>query len=237
MPLSRTKLTGSYENRMNEKKLIDSTSPLKRAAASFLPPDYGWKALFLMLLYNFITFNGTRLFNSHRYHFSMETFLDRAIPFVKEFVIIYIPVAFLQWIIGYYMISRDSRDNCITLVGGEMIAKSICLICFLLLPTTMVRADITGTDFLNRCVRYIYEIDPADNLFPSIHCLESWVIFRSTFYLRSLPKWLKHLHFIIALLVFASTLFVKQHVIADVIGGVIAVEIGLLIMKKVIRKQ
>lgn len=199
--------------------------------------NYGYKALLTMVLFNILTYFGSRIFTSGWHHYSMETSLDRAIPYVKEFIIIYIPVAYLQWIIGYYMISRDTWENCFTLVGAEIIGKFLCLICFLLLPTTMTRADINGTDFLNRCVRYLYEIDPADNLFPSIHCLESWVIFRSTFYLKSLPKWIKPLHLIITLLVFASTLFVKQHVMADVIGGVMVVEIGLLIMKKVTRKQ
>lgn len=209
----------------------------KNDFTSIMPPDYGCKALLAMVLLNILTYFGSRLFTSGLYHYSMETSLDRVIPYVKEFIIIYIPVAYLQWIIGFYMISRDTRENCFTLVGAEMIGKLLCLICFLFLPATMVRAEISGTDFLNRCVRYLYEIDPADNLFPSIHCLESWVIFRSTFYLKSLPKWVKPFQLIISLLIFASTLFVKQHVIADVIGGVIVVEIGLLIMNSVIRRQ
>ncbi len=221
---------------MKENDLAIKKPSWRRAVNSFLPPDYGCMALLAMVFFNIITYFGSRLFTSDWYHYSMETSLDRAIPYVKEFIIIYIPISYLQWIIGFYMISRDTRENCITLIGAEIIGKVLCLICFLLLPTTMIRADIAGTDFLNRCVRYLYEIDPADNLFPSIHCLESWVIFRSTFYLKALPKWAKPLHLIVTLLVFASTLFVKQHVIVDVIGGIIVAEIGLLIMKIVIRK-
>ena len=190
-----------------------------------------------MLSSNGIIYFGSRLLNSDCYHYSMVTTLDRAIPYIKEFIIIYIPVAYLQWGIGFYMICRDTRKNCITLAGADILGKIICLICFLLLPTTMNRPDICGADFLNRCVRLLYETDPADNLFPSIHCLESWLVFRSTFYLKSLPKWIKPLQFIISLLVCASTLFTKQHVIADVIAGVIVVEIGLLIMKSVTRRR
>lgn len=203
---------------------------------SLLPPDYGCKALIVMISFHILTYFASRFLTSGWHHYSMETSLDRAIPYIKEFIIIYMPVAFLQWIIGYYMIARDTRENCLTLAGAEIIGKFICLVCFLLLPTTMVRAEITGTDFWNRWVGYLYAIDPADNLFPSIHCLESWVIFRSTFYLQSLPRWAKPLQLTISLLVFASTLFVKQHVIADVVAGVLVVEIGLWIMKAVNRK-
>ena len=220
---------------MKEHDITVNMSSWKKAIVSILPPDYGCKALLAMVLLNIITYFGSRFFTSGLHHYSMETWLDRALPYVKEFIIIYIPVAYLQWIIGFYMISRDTRENCLTLIGAEMIGKFLCLICFLFLPTTMVRADINGTDLLNRCVGYLYEIDSADNLFPSIHCLESWAVFRSTFYLKSLPRWVKPLHLVISLLVFASTLFVKQHVIADVIGGVMVMEIGLLIMKRVIR--
>ena len=222
---------------MKENEFTIKTHPWRRAISRFLPPAYGCRALLAMAFFNIITYFGSRLFTSGWYHYSMETALDKAVPYVKEFIIVYIPVSYLQWAIGYYMISRDTRENCNTLIGAEIIGKILCLICFLLLPTTMVRENITGTDFLNRCVRYLYEVDPADNLFPSIHCLDSWIIFRSTFYLKSLPRWAKPLHLIISLLVFASTLFVKQHVIVDVFGGIIVAEIGLLIMTRVIRKH
>ena len=38
--------------------------------------------------------------------------------------------------------------------------------------------------------------------------------------------------FISAILVFASTVMVKQHVVADIVAAVIAVEVGLLIAKR-----
>lgn len=42
----------------------------------------------------------------------------------------------------------------------------------------------------------------------------------------------KTMMFISAILVFASTLMVKQHVFLDVIAGVIVVEIGLFLSRK-----
>ena len=43
--------------------------------------------------------------------------------------------------------------------------------------------------------------------------------------------------FISAILVFASTVLVKQHVFVDIIGGVAAVEIGLCLAKIIKRKK
>jgi membrane-associated phospholipid phosphatase len=162
----------------------------------------------------------------------METSLDRALPYVKEVIIIYIPVAFLQSVIGFYMISRNTREHCLTLIGAEMIGKLLCLICFLFLPTTMVRADIIGTDLLNRCVGYLYEIDAADNLFPSIHCLESWVVTRGAFRCKKVPKWYCVFCVVITLGIFASTVLVKQHVVVDILGGILVTELGLALAKR-----
>ena len=109
-------------------------------------------------------------------------------------------------------------------------ADAICLICFLVIPTTMVRHDLTATDFLSRWVQSVYDIDAADNLFPSIHCLESYVLTRGAFKMERCPAWYKWGSIPVTILVFLSTLFMRQHVIADVISAVAAVEIGFLVM-------
>ena len=75
----------------------------------------------------------------------------------------------------------------------------------------------------------IYRMDKPDNLFPSLHCVFSWICFRGAMHLKKVPKWYVPLTFVISVLVFASTLLIKQHVIVDMIGAVIVVEIGLFL--------
>lgn len=67
---------------------------------------------------------------------------------------------------------------------------------------------------------WLYSIDAADNLFPSIHCLVSWFCFLAVKGQKKIPIWYKAVSFILAVLVFLSTLFTKQHVIVDVAGGI-----------------
>ena len=43
--------------------------------------------------------------------------------------------------------------------------------------------------------------------------------------------------FVSAILVFASTVLIKQHVVIDIIGGVLVVEIGLFLAKKLNTKR
>ncbi|MBR6880347.1 MAG: phosphatidic acid phosphatase [Clostridiales bacterium] len=201
-----------------------------------LMPMYGWVILIIMIIWDVIVFQGTRLFNTGWHHYSMETKWDDMIPYIKEWIWIYLPLAYAQWILGFILIGRADKRTCFRLIWAEMIAKTICLVFFIFLPTTMYRADAPGTDFLNRWVQSLYDMDPADNLFPSIHCLESWIIFRSCFYIK-FPKWVMPVQLVISILVFASTLFLRQHVIADVIGGVLSVEIGLLIMNAYYKRK
>ena len=94
------------------------------------------------------------------------------------------------------------------------------------LPTTLARPEVIGTDLCSRLVRLIYTFDPPVNLFPSIHCLESWCCIRASFLLKKSNRTYQTATLIMSLGVFASTLFIKQHVIADVFGGIVVFEAG-----------
>ena len=90
-------------------------------------------------------------------------------------------------------------------------------------------ADVTGIDPLTLMLRFVYWADSPDNLFPSIHCLESYVLTRGAFKMERCPAWFKWGSIPVTLLVFASTLFTRQHVFVDIIAAVAVVEIGYLI--------
>ena len=94
-------------------------------------------------------------------------------------------------------------------------------------PTTNVRPEITGTALSDEVTRFLYSVDQPVNLFPSIHCLESWICFRGSLKLEKVPHWYRPVSFVFTLLVFASTVLLKQHVVVDIAGGVLFVEIGL----------
>jgi hypothetical protein len=206
----------------------------KNVFTRFLPA-YGWAALILMLTINQIAFQGTRLINSDWYHYDFSLPFDNSIPLVKAFAIIYLPVAYAQWIYGFYLVAREKKNICFNIFGAEIIAKLICMACFLIIPTTMVRHGVTGNDPLTLMLRFVYWIDAADNLFPSIHCLESYVLTRGAFKMERCPAWFKWGSIPVTLLVFASTLFTRQHVFVDIIAAVIVVEIGFFISGRIFK--
>lgn len=193
-------------------------------------PKYSIIPLILALSINTIVYTVSKIITNNFVHFDISTSIDNKIPFVKEFIIIYI-LWYVWLIVGYLVVAKSDKSKYYEMIMADIIAKIICLFCFLIIPTTMVRPDIVGDDLCNFIVKFIYWIDEPVNLFPSIHCLESWIIFRVTNSLN-LPKGYKIFSFIFAILVFASVVFVKQHVFIDIIGGIIVVEIGLYLSRK-----
>lgn len=195
-------------------------------------PFYGWMSVIVSLAVNMVAFQATRLINRGWHHYDLSLPIDYIIPLVKWFIIIYIPVAYGQWIYGFYLAARERKPICYHFFTAEIVAKLLCLVCFLIIPTTMVRQDMVDTDFLSRWIQWVYNTDAADNLFPSIHCLESYVLLRECFRMERCPKWFKWINIPVTLLVFASTLFLRQHVFVDIIGAIVVVEIGIFVANR-----
>lgn len=211
--------TGKYEvgeTTMNRKKLI---------------PKYAIVPLLGMLLANMFTYFVTPVWTNRMTHYCMATKLDNALPFLPIFVVPYV-AAFVQWVVGYLMIAGTDKEYCYPIFKGEILAKLMVCALFLLIPTTMTRAEITGTDIFSRLVALIYQMDEPVNLFPSIHCLESWFCFRGSMNRKYFTKKYTAAMGVMTLLVFLSTVFIKQHVVLDMLGAVAAAEAGLFLVKK-----
>ena len=118
------------------------------------------------------------------------------------------------------MAARQDREEVYRFFTADFISRCVCLVIFLAYPTTNTRPVIEGSGFWDLLAGWLYSIDAADNLFPSIHCLVSWFCFLAVKGQKKIPIWYKAVSFILAVLVFLSTLFTKQHVIVDVAGGI-----------------
>ena len=90
-----------------------------------------------------------------------------------------------------------------------------------------------GTGLGADMLRLLYDMDYPVNLFPSIHCLASWMCFVAVRSSRRLPLWYKWVTGVIAGLICFSTLAVKQHVIADVAAGIFLAEVLMFLSAKI----
>ena len=204
---------------------------LKRKLDDFLP-SYTRIPLISMVCVHALVYYATRLVSQRLMHYNFSLPVDNAIPFVPAFSVIYL-LAFVQWTAGFILIARDSRELCYRVISGEIISKLICMALFLLVPTTMARAKIVSDGLFDQVVGTIYRLDAADNMFPSIHCLESWVCFRGAMRMKKTGPWYRYFTLLFSILVFASTVLIKQHEVVDIVGGILTAEIGQQIAQRI----
>lgn len=194
-----------------------------------LIPTYAYLPLVIAIAFNCLVYYAPKFLVDPESAYDLALGIDRAIPFLPIFILFYV-LAYLQWILGYVVIARESRDAIYQAITINIIAKTICGILFVAVPTVMVHPEITEGGFFNQLTAFIYAADtPAINLFPSIHCLESWAVFRLALKLK-LPIGYKIAMGVFSLGVFLSVLFVKQHIIIDIPAGILAFELGYLIV-------
>ena len=109
------------------------------------------------------------------------------------------------------------------------------MIIFLVLPTRMERPALDESNIRNLwdwITSLIYAADTPDNLFPSLHCFNSWMVFRGSLRYARLPKGYKLFSMAAAMAICASTLFVRQHLFADMVSGIALAELSLFLERK-----
>lgn len=197
----------------------------------WLVPSYAYVPLILVVVFNCLAYYLTRWITWDAKHYDLSIFMDDLLPFTPWFISFYI-LAYVQWAWNYIMHSRIDRILCYRLVMANLISKVFCFVIFLCLPTAIVRPEVTGDGLWAWCVRFIYSADVPRTLFPSIHCLESYMAFRGATMFKNAPKWYAPMQLLFAVGVFLSTVFVKQHFVVDIIGGIVVAELGWILSNR-----
>ena len=156
--------------------------------------------------------------------------IDHIIPVRPEWVLVYI-LSYVYWALAYIAVARESRAHCRRIIGADFIAKLVAMAFFVLMPVTIERPEITGSGLFDMGLKFIYAMDEPRNLFPSMHCLYSWIAAREFMKLEKYGRLLKWCAVIFSVMVFLSTLFTRQHYILDIFGGIAAAEIGMLALR------
>ena len=194
-----------------------------RKYSFFLPPLF-------VLVTNLTSSFVTRLFISGD-TYNLITDWDKAIPFVPEFIHIYF-LAFVQWAVCLVSVMIVDRKTSLKYCTAMSVANLLCGVVFFVVPTVMtIRPEFSGGGAFTELVgKFLFAADtPPKNILPSVHCLHSWGCMRMIFAVKKAPGWLKAVNAIFSFLVFASVLFVKQHLIIDIPAGILIFEVGFLI--------
>lgn len=182
-------------------------------------PKYTWLLLVLSFLWNFFAYYGGRLIAQNMYHRILMLPLDDRIPVIPWTAIIYI-LFFPFWMFNYALAAKRDRTFVMRFFCADFLSRGICLIFYIIIPTTLVQPDIPKDAFLGWMLRMVYYFDRPDNLFPSIHCLVSVMAAGGIIGDENVPKWYRALSCLIAAAICLSTLTTKQHLALDLFSGI-----------------
>ncbi len=202
---------------------------IKKLAAVI--PKSSFFPLILAFSFNMIVYCGARVIAGGWHHYNIESPLDRLIPFWPPSAAVYLG-CYLFWIANYILIARQEKKAVCQFFSADLLSRVVCLVFYLLFPTTNTRPHVEPDGFWNWLMILVYEVDAADNLFPSIHCLVSWLCYIGLRGKKDIPAWYRGASCVMAVLVCISTVTTKQHVIVDVIGGVLLAEVCVWAGKK-----
>ena len=157
----------------------------------------------------------------------MESKLDHFIPFCELFVIPYFlwfAYIFLGFVFFFFASKKEFFRMCMFLYTG----MTICLIIYTVFPngqTLRVNYDTLGREnFLIDCIKALQSSDTPYNVFPSIHCLNSFGMHIAIQKSKKITRYRKTIvisSFILMVSIALSTVFTKQHSILDVYGAIV----------------
>jgi len=147
----------------------------------------------------------------------LRTRLDEHIPLVPAFAVpyvVFLPIASVVVLLAF-LCDRRFDQLALALITVYTISDAI----FAAFPTRVPRPAVSGDDAFSRLLRYVYARDEPYAGFPSEHASTATAL---AVYLVVVTtgRW-RGAVVAAAALVVASTLLIRQHFLADALGGVL----------------
>lgn len=156
--------------------------------------------------------------------------IDDLIPFWDFAVIFYVLWFPMLFAVGFYLLFRDVTGfkRYMTYIGFSFF--SVIIICLIFPNYQDMRPEgLTGSEniFTWVLVNFIYGNDTCTNVLPSAHVLGCFAFCFGVLYNETLRKikWITIPTVVLGVLISASTVFVKQHSVLDIIA---AVPVGII---------
>jgi len=148
---------------------------------------------------------------------------DDKIPFIPIFVIPY--VGYFFYVIAtiiYLWNTMYVNSFFITYIISYLFAGLF----WYFIPNGVKRPKIEKKDIFNRLTKFIYKYDDDTNGFPSAHIFATLIC--SYFLFLAFPEQLISI-LAVTILISLSTVFVKQHYVLDILGGILNFGLSLMI--------
>lgn len=161
----------------------------------------------------------------HEQYFTPSLDIDHDIPFIPAFVVPY--VLWFIWIpVASVLLLFYDEDMFIRTRRLLIIGMTAFLLISAFVPTMLDLRPETLPDSGLFCqmLNTIYSADTATNVFPSIHVYNTCAVWHAVYASQNGllgKKWFNISATVLSVLIILSTMFIKQHSVIDVAGGII----------------
>ena len=124
------------------------------------------------------------------------------------------------------MLLKANNQEFISFALSLIIGMSVCMIICMIYPNGLtLRPESISDTILGKMVASLYKTDTPTNVFPSIHVYNSIAVHVALVKCTALKnhKPVKNASLILCILICMSTVFLKQHSLYDVAGGIILI--------------
>lgn len=177
------------------------------------------------------------------YHL-IHCFIDDLIPHVKYFIVPYLlwfPFIAACFIFLFFYSQKEFIRYAVASIAG----MTICLIFYSIWPSAinMRPQNFSGTDVFSKLLMMIYSTDDSENVFPSIHCLNSYLsciaVFKCGYFAdKPVARRIARISVVVLTgLIVMSTVFLKQHSILDSLAAAVLVGVLYVIVYRPWKEQ
>ncbi len=186
---------------------------------------YHWLYVLILPLYLTLFFWQERVIDGSAPYLVSYLPLDDLIPFCEWFYLAYVMWYPFMGLLGLYLAFTHPAGfkRFMVYIGFSFITA---LGIFALFPNGQdLRPDLATLgreNFCTRAIAALYEADTNTNVCPSLHVVGSMAVVFGVFHDTRLRRtvWVPTVSIVIALLIMASTVFIKQHSILDAFVGI-----------------
>lgn len=177
---------------------------------------YYIKVTFLVFLVWLVVFEAVGWYAVALPSYDITSFVDKQIPLIPQFIWPYL-LCYIFPCLPLLVVKDWHRFN-LTLLS-VIIANLSAFILYFIFPVAFPRPEL-GQSLSERLLAFLYKVDfhPGANKLPSLHVTFTWIVYLACRGQR-LNKFGQTIVFFVAVLITFSALFVKQHVVADVVAG------------------
>ena len=165
---------------------------------------------------------------------------DDLFPIVSVFIIPYV-WAYFYWAMGPMAVSKCDKQHFADYMAANLVACVAGTLALALFPTYMNRVEeglfavTENPTVFDKLREFWYSLDGSEmayNLLPSFHCINSTLCYLGVARRKEIPLWFRVYSLVTTLLIFLSTLYVKQHYILDVPTGVALAAVAFILCKE-----